>query len=40
MNLRKALVSDALAIFDRRNRSIRSLCKGFYSDDLLSQSMY
>lgn len=37
MNLRKALASDAQAIFDLRNCSIRSLCKGFYSDDLLSR---
>lgn len=35
MNIRKALASDAQAIFDLRNRSIRRLCKGFYQDDLL-----
>jgi len=35
MKIRKALASDAQAVFDLRNRSIRRLCRGFYSDDLL-----
>lgn len=37
MNIRKALASDAQAVFDLRNSSIRCLCRGFYPDDLLSR---
>lgn len=37
MQIRKATASDAQAVFDLRSISIRSLCKGFYPDDLLMQ---
>ena len=37
MRIRKAIAPDAQAVFDLRNSSIRSLCKGFYPDDLLVQ---